>query len=198
MEKIVRDRFSFYKSYRDTYYELPVKDRAEFIETIMDIYFLERKIEDVNPSSFSLKLAFSSIKHSIYTSIKGFFDKKGIDYNTYPWQGCSKGVLSPLPTINNKQQAISKEQQTTDNDFIAVEKTELEKAIDSFKEMRIKIKKPLTENAEKLILAELNRIASSDKEKIEILNKSTMSCWQGIFPLKKEGAVENVRTNRVF
>jgi hypothetical protein len=88
---INRDRFVFYKSYRDTYYQLPVKERAEFIETLMDIYFLNKKIEDITPSTVSLKIVFASISHSISTSIHGLFDKLKIDYNTYPWQGGSVG-----------------------------------------------------------------------------------------------------------
>ena len=113
MEKkhlIDRDRFTFYKSYYDTYKELPIKDRPEFIETIMAVYFLEKKLEDVKPSTPMLKLAFSSISHSIKTSIKGLFDKLGIDYNSYPYQGAYEGACQQH-TISNKQQAIDNKKQ---------------------------------------------------------------------------------------
>lgn len=115
MEKhlIDRDRFTFYKSYYDTYKELPIKDRPEFIETIMAVYFLEKKIEDVKPSTPMLKLAFSSISHSIKTSIKGLFDKLGIEYNSYPWQGGTQGACQQY-TISNKQQAIDNKKQEID------------------------------------------------------------------------------------
>lgn len=109
---IDRDRFTFYKSYYDTYKELPIKDRPEFIETIMAVYFLEKKLEDVKPSTPMLKLAFSSISHSIKTSIKGLFDKLKIDYNSYPYQGAYEGAYQQH-TISNKQQAIDNKKDIT-------------------------------------------------------------------------------------
>jgi len=120
MEKenlINRDRFTFYKSYRDTYYQLPIKDRSEFIETIMSVYFLEKRVEDIEPSTDMLKLAFASIKHSLSASIHGLFDKVQIDYNSYPWEEEFKGVHKGVHkgVSNNKQRTISNKQQSTSN-----------------------------------------------------------------------------------
>ena len=64
--------------------------------------------------------------------------------------------------------------------------TELDKAMIDFEKMRNKIKKPLTDRAKKLILNELNKLASTEKEMIDILNQSIMNSWQGVFPLKEE------------
>lgn len=115
-KEISRDRFTFYKSYYDTYKELPPKDKLEFIETIMSVYFLEKKLEDITPSTPMLKLAFSSISHSIKTSIKGLFDKLKINYETYPWQGGTEGAYqdpSQQQTISNRQQAIDNIEHTS-------------------------------------------------------------------------------------
>jgi hypothetical protein len=88
-----RKGFNFYKSYWDSYKALTKdKERLEFLETICKIQFLEINLKDINPSSYDLKLLFSSIKHSLETSILGYCSQKGIDYNTYPCQGASVGA----------------------------------------------------------------------------------------------------------
>jgi hypothetical protein len=61
-----------------------------------------------------------------------------------------------------------------------------EKTLKDFKDMRKKIKKPLTARGEKLILSKLESIAGDDEDqKIEILEQSIMNCYQGVFPLNK-------------
>lgn len=60
----------------------------------------------------------------------------------------------------------------------------LEAAIQEFIVFRKKIKKPMTDHAVKLMVAKLNKLASSTAEQIEILNQSILNGWQGIFPLK--------------
>ncbi len=65
-------------------------------------------------------------------------------------------------------------------------------AIYGFIEMRKAIKKPLTENALKLIFNKLDKLSSSEAEKEEILNQSIMNSWQGVFPLKNSaGGIDN-------
>ena len=64
--------------------------------------------------------------------------------------------------------------------------SELETALQDFREMRVRLKCPLTDRAEKLILDKLNGMATTDEEKIAILNQSTMNGWRGIFELKQD------------
>ncbi len=65
-------------------------------------------------------------------------------------------------------------------------------SIYGFIEMRKAIKKPLTENALKLIFNKLDKLSNIEVDKVEILNQSTMNSWQGVFPLKKNnGGTEN-------
>ena len=59
-------------------------------------------------------------------------------------------------------------------------------ALKDFEQMRRKIKKPMTERARELLLLELDKIAATDIEKIAILNRSVMNCWQGVFALPNE------------
>ena len=55
---------------------------------------------------------------------------------------------------------------------------------EGFVEMRYSIKKPLTARSCQLIF---NKLKSIDEAMAnEILDQSTMNCWQGIFPLKEE------------
>ncbi len=65
-------------------------------------------------------------------------------------------------------------------------------AIYGFIEMRKAIKKPLTENALKLIFNKLDKLSNIEADKVDILNQSTMNSWQGVFPLKNNnGGAEN-------
>lgn len=70
--------------------------------------------------------------------------------------------------------------------FAYTENNNLVEALNDFVKMRKTIKKPLTERALKNLLIKLDKIASNDNEKIEILDNSINHCWQGIFELKKE------------
>ena len=60
-------------------------------------------------------------------------------------------------------------------------------ALQGFEEMRIKIKKPMTDRAKTLLLGELQKLSANRDEQIEILNQSVARCWQGVFPLKDSG-----------
>lgn len=76
-----------------------------------------------------------------------------------------------------------------------VEKSKVEKprvsaldvAMDDFADFRKKIRKPLTQKARELTLAELEKLAPGDEQaKIAILNQSIQRGWQGVFPLRQE------------
>lgn len=55
-----------------------------------------------------------------------------------------------------------------------------------FKKMRVKIKKPLTEYAEKLAIKKIEEMNYSDSDKLRVIKKSIFHSWQGLFPLKEE------------
>jgi hypothetical protein len=69
--------------------------------------------------------------------------------------------------------------------------------------MRERIRRPMTGEALRLILARLDRLADSDGEKIAIVEQSIMNSWQGVFALKGDSIAaraapdtleENLRT----
>lgn len=60
-------------------------------------------------------------------------------------------------------------------------------AFEEFAAMRKKIKKPLTESITKRIKKRLDQLSGGDTEKaVKILNQSTDSYWQDVFPLKED------------
>ena len=62
---------------------------------------------------------------------------------------------------------------------------ELNEAILEFIKFRKSIKKPMTDNAVKLMLGKLNKMTSNVGEQIEIINQSILGGWTGIYPLKQ-------------
>lgn len=68
----------------------------------------------------------------------------------------------------------------------AGEDAELFSALRDFVEMRVKIKKPMTDRAKKLLLTELEKLACDRETQIAILNQSITRCWAGVFALKSD------------
>lgn len=56
----------------------------------------------------------------------------------------------------------------------------------AYKEMRKKIKSPMTEYAEQLALKKLLKMASDEETQKAIINQSILNNWKGLFPLKDE------------
>ncbi len=65
----------------------------------------------------------------------------------------------------------------------------LKRAINEFIKMRIKIKKPMTDHALKLMLDELQNLSSDENTQIQILNQSITHCWQTVYKLKGDDVV---------
>lgn len=64
---------------------------------------------------------------------------------------------------------------------------DFESTLLEFQKMRKTIKKPMTENAVKLLKKELDKLAPWDEEmQIAIMNKSIMNCWLWVFALKED------------
>jgi hypothetical protein len=73
-----------------------------------------------------------------------------------------------------------------DNDPPKTEKSDLEKAFDSFLEMRRKIKKPATDRAVELLKIKIKKLSNNNQElAIEIINQSILNSWQDFYPLKQ-------------
>ncbi|MNO29209.1 hypothetical protein D3C76_191200 [compost metagenome] len=57
-------------------------------------------------------------------------------------------------------------------------------SLNSFIEYRKKIKKPMTDAAIKLLFGNLDKLATTDQNKIDILNQSILNGWKGVFQLR--------------
>ena len=90
----------------------------------------------------------------------------------------------------NALSANSKKTKKTDFDILIDEYTcndKLKESIYEFIKMRKSIKKPITSYGLKRILNELDRLATNDDEKIQILDKSIERSWAGVFELNNNG-----------
>lgn len=61
-------------------------------------------------------------------------------------------------------------------------------AWDGFVEMRKRIRAPMTGRAEKLAIAELERLANQGHDPTAVLDQSTRNSWKGLFPIKADTA----------
>ena len=81
---------------------------------------------------------------------------------------------------------IKTSETTTHTTSEVKEKSDFDKAIESFVEMRKKIKKPLTEQWLKLIKEKLEKMYPWKQDlQIKVLNNSISNSWQWVFPLKE-------------
>ena len=65
---------------------------------------------------------------------------------------------------------------------------DVKEAIKSFIDMRKTLKKPMTEKALQMMLTKLDGLASTKKDKIDIINQSVLNSWQSVYPLKTDTA----------
>lgn len=91
----------------------------------------------------------------------------------------------------------SKETIETLIDAYASPRSELNKTLLDFVEMRKEIKKKLTTRALKMILNKLNKLADEEYTKIKILEQSILHSWQDVYELKQENSNYSVNNSPV-
>ena len=72
---------------------------------------------------------------------------------------------------------------------------QLQDALVAFVQFRKDIKKPMSAGAVKLLTGKLDKLADTDRDKIEILNNSIVNGWTGIYAMKgdKDGKIPELR-----
>jgi hypothetical protein len=90
--------------------------------------------------------------------------------------------LSPLPPNGGKS---AKAKQDPFVEF-AGDNKDLLRALKDFGKMRDKNKKPLTDRAKELTIADLKKLSENPKEWVAILDQSVQRGWQGVFSLKND------------
>ena len=114
---------------------------------------------------------------------KGSYNSDGCSYDANAGQEQSKEKKSKEKQSKAEQR---KEKQNIFSDF-ACGDADLLSALQGFEEMRVKIKKPMTDQAKKRLLTELEKLAPGDREtQIAILHQSEDRCWSGVFALKDD------------
>lgn len=106
------------------------------------------------------------------------------------------GVVHEMDTKNtNKNTNIENKKESSIDKIINAYtgNLELRNTLKEFLKMRKSIKKPMTDQAMKLLINKLDKLGSNDNEKIEILNQSIFNSWQGIFELKNK-VIEHSKT----
>lgn len=93
--------------------------------------------------------------------------------------------------LNTNNKKVSKAQSKPVENFDSIiqkstESTELREALVEFVKFRKLIKKPMTNKALELIIAKLNKLGASDRERVAIIDQSIERGWAGVFSLKDE------------
>ena len=101
-------------------------------------------------------------------------------------------------TSKNNNKKVSKAQSKPVENFNSIieeatESEELRSSLIEFVKFRKLIKKPMTNKALELIISKLNKLGSSDREKVEIINQSIERGWAGVFALKSDEPIQQGR-----
>ena len=98
---------------------------------------------------------------------------------------------SPNESITNskKERKAGKEKEKSFDSIIEeyTEDQELRETLGEFLKMRQRIRKPMTNYAFTLMLKKLDKMGSTKKEKMDLLNQSIVNGWLDVYPLKQNG-----------
>lgn len=89
-----------------------------------------------------------------------------------------KPIKNPNNNVNNDN--------NENNNIIYADNELLNNAIIAFVEHRQALKKPMSDNAIKILIGKLNKLSPDVNVQVEIINQSILNGWQGVFPLKQE------------
>ncbi|MEK0313711.1 hypothetical protein [Cohnella sp. 56] len=149
------------------------------VERIINLFKIEQQIEQ---QTFSKNRVISILNWHKYQESE-HQNEQEVDTNRTPSEhqpdtNKNKRIKELKNTRTEEQKNLLFAAYTSNPDLIS--------CLDSFSELRKKIKKPLTDRAITLLLGKLDELATGDVDKIAILEQSILNSWQGIFPLKGE------------
>ena len=136
------------------------------------------------------KIAVKLMKRRLYSKQYWLLDENGEPLLNAPTNSISseeKRIVSE--EIDQSSEEIppikeSKEKETkTIRERSFVSEENLNQAIIRYIEHRERLKKPMAEDTISMLLDELMKLGSDTGERVEILNRSVMNGWIGIFPL---------------
>ena len=192
MKLTKRKGFNFFRSYYDVYNELSDKDKVAFMDALLDRQFLGKKPENLKGMA---KFAYISQTNSIDSQVKGYEDKTG--QKLTPTDGATEPPTDGGNKPPSQQEEVQEEEEVQKKG--KNQESDFDKAFKEFKKMRGKIRAPLTERAEKLIMSELQKLAGdNEQKKIEILEKSIVNCWKDVYPLKTDNNKPQENTRKPY
>ena len=167
--RVVVGNYGLFSIDADEFFSLSLNRRMEQVEQIRNI----NRMKGIKSGEARRLLALTTTKQTVV-------EPKLNSGSTVVEQ--KKGKETKLKKVNSK---VSEE--------LLIDLSPLETALQDFRQMRNLLKNPLTDRAEKLLLDKLNRMATTDEEKIEILNQSTMNSWKGVFELKDKPKQQSIK-----
>lgn len=110
--------------------------------------------------------------------------------NQYAEIQCTENHTSNNNSFNNNKtnNNSNKKERKTFNERLEeyTDNQELRASLIEYIKMRVLIKAPMTDRAITLLLNDLDKLASSDADKIKIVNQSIVRSWKSVYPLQEE------------
>lgn len=100
--------------------------------------------------------------------------------------------INSINDNNNPQSKVkeSKLNKKKENIYLVLDSFNLDLSVKGklkeYIDMRKSIKSPMTDNAVRILIGNLNKLSSSNEEQIEILDQSIVSNWKSVYPLKNK------------
>jgi hypothetical protein len=100
--------------------------------------------------------------------------------------GAGSYKLLIASALKSKAQTKNRKSKQQDQTFILPDWLPFD-AWNSYVEMRIKIRKPMTDRAKELGIMKLQRLREAGESAQEVLEQSIFNSWQGLFPVNRNG-----------
>lgn len=128
----------------------------------------------------------NGIKYCEYYSTKfnGVLNKVEYPVKQSLIGGIKQSLPNNIDIDNIKNNINKKEKEKSIDDVLETIDEELKDSVRDFIKMRKAIKKPMTTRAVEMLLNKLDKLATNNNDKIEMLNQSILHSWQDIYELK--------------
>ena len=136
----------------------------------------------------AIEYQLASLHHShLIKPFLEYYHELEIGYQ-YSIEGVSKGVGTyPYPYSSSLREDKDKEEKIRNKRGAVVLPDGLDMKIwGEFRKMRQRIRKPMTEHAEDLLLKDLAKLKADGHDPKAIVEQSIKRSWQGLFPVKRD------------
>ena len=188
---ITKKQMSFHLGYD---IETVTKLLKRFEEDYHLIKYIDSEIAILNYLKHSILKGGKPVEDCLIADLKAVKHKSLISwvFGSLKTDDVSETVRKVIEDWKERTKESNYINNDNDNDSIVDDSStiretdEFTEALKAFKEMRKKIKKPLTERAEEMLMTELNNLSSDPHIQAKILDQSTFYSWQGVYALKNK------------